>query len=84
VVFEVVAEHRGGEGVDGSARGRDRPDDLLAPALLAEGSLDGLDLPLDPADPRDQLLLVPDGVHRWKQYPMGYPPSSIATVLHLM
>lgn len=62
VVPDVALDHLGHEPIDGAPRGGDGPEGGRAVSLSIKRLGDGIDLPLDPAHPVEELLLVPDGV----------------------
>ena len=79
MVLEVIAQHLGGERVDGSACGRDRPDDLLAPSLVGERARSTASICPFTLRIRATSFFLCRIVCMPGRYPQGYPMSSIAT-----
>src|SRR6266404_6427021 len=68
----MILDDLGHETGHGSPRSGDEMHDLLAAGLAVEGALDGFDLTLDAAHPRQQLALFVNGVRHSYTLP-SYP-----------
>src|SRR3954465_12469485 len=69
---DVVFNHLGHQAGNGAADSGDHVHDPLAPFLILERALDGLDLAADAAHPPEQLFFFTDGVAH-PPY-IAYPP----------
>src|SRR5580704_14187690 len=77
VVPDVILDHLAYETVQSPSCGGDRLQDFVATLLLGEGPLDPFDLSPYPADSRDELLPVSNGMHAAEPRDGCIPPYSI-------
>ena len=71
VASHVVLDHLGHEPGHGTTHARDQMQDLLAAGFAFERSFDRVDLASHPADARQQLVLLTDGMGHARCYTIG-------------